>query len=119
MCLLGVLTVEGVCAALLKANVQLPLLGVCMGMQALAVANGATVQHAPEPIHGRLSQIQHTNHRLFQDIPSGAALNSTCACWLLVLTAIIRLCMELDLSIDSGNSEICSFCTEQRSTKSL
>ena len=66
-----VLELEGVCAALLKANVQLPILGVCMGMQALAVANGATVQHAPEPIHGRLSQIEHTNHSLFQGIPSG------------------------------------------------
>lgn len=42
-----------------------------MGMQALAVVHGATIQHAPEPIHGRLSQIQHTGHRLFHNIPSG------------------------------------------------
>lgn len=61
----------GVCGELLRANLQLPILGVCMGMQALAVIHGATIQHAPEPIHGRLSQIQHTGHRLFHDIPSG------------------------------------------------
>ena len=61
----------GVCEELLRANVQLPILGVCMGMQALAVANGACIQHAPEPIHGRLSQIHHTGHRLFKGIPSG------------------------------------------------
>ena len=61
----------GVCEPLLQANLQLPVLGVCMGMQALAVAHGAKVHHAPEPIHGRLSQIQHTSHRLFQGIPSG------------------------------------------------
>ena len=42
-----------------------------MGMQALAVAYGARIQHAPEPIHGRLSQIRHTDHKLFQNIPSG------------------------------------------------
>jgi len=40
-------------------------------MQALAVIHGASIQHAPEPIHGRLSQIQHTGHRLFHNIPSG------------------------------------------------
>ena len=40
-------------------------------MQALAVAHGAIIQHAPEPIHGRLSHIHHINHELFQDIPSG------------------------------------------------
>ncbi|KAL3160886.1 hypothetical protein ABBQ38_009278 [Trebouxia sp. C0009 RCD-2024] len=42
-----------------------------MGMQALAVAFGASIQHAPEPIHGRVSQIQHTSHKLFKHIPSG------------------------------------------------
>ncbi|DBA94765.1 TPA: hypothetical protein ACH3X1_002311 [Trebouxia sp. C0004] len=61
----------GVCSELLRANIQLPILGVCMGMQALAVIHGATIQHAPEPIHGRLSHIQHTGHRLFHNIPSG------------------------------------------------
>ena len=66
----------GVCTELLRANLQLPVLGVCIGMQALAVAHGASVLHAPEPIHGRLSQIQHTGHRLFQDIPSGRPITS-------------------------------------------
>lgn len=67
----------GVCADLLKANLQIPILGVCMGMQALAVAFGASIQHAPEPIHGRVSQIQHTDHKLFHKIPSGMPC---CAC---------------------------------------
>lgn len=61
----------GVCAELLQARLKLPILGVCMGMQALAVAYGASIQHAPEPIHGRLSQIEHTHHKLFKNIPSG------------------------------------------------
>lgn len=61
----------GVCAELLKARLKLPILGVCMGMQALAVAYGASIQHAPEPIHGRLSQIEHTYHKLFKNIPGG------------------------------------------------
>ena len=51
-----------------------------MGMQALAVAHGATVQHAPEPIHGRLSQIAHTHHTLFKSIPSGAQCSAVLCC---------------------------------------
>ena len=51
----------------------MPVLGVCLGMQALAHANGAAVVRAPEPVHGRLSNIRHAGHRLFQGIPSGAS----------------------------------------------
>ena len=49
----------------------MPVLGVCLGMQALAVAHGAAVQHAPYPVHGNLSGITHSGHPLFAGIPSG------------------------------------------------
>lgn len=75
----------GVCTDLLKANLQIPILGVCMGMQALAVAFGASIQHAPEPIHGRVSQIQHNSHKLFKNIPSGAC----CCVWTKVSSACV------------------------------
>ena len=68
----GSLTAAGVCKQLFEEDLQVPVLGVCLGMQALAVSHGASVQHAPEPIHGRLSHIEHTGHQLFQHIPSGS-----------------------------------------------
>ena len=52
----------------------MPVLGVCLGMQALAHAVGASVVRAPEPVHGRLSNIRHDGHPLFRGIPSGAHL---------------------------------------------
>ena len=61
----------GICKQLLEADLQLPVLGVCLGMQALAVSRGASVRHAPEPIHGRLSRIEHSGHTLLHNIPSG------------------------------------------------
>lgn len=48
-----------------------PILGVCLGHQALALANGGRVIRAPEPVHGRLSQLQHNGHPLLNDVPTG------------------------------------------------
>ena len=59
--------------ALLKELDDVPVLGVCLGHQALAVAHGARVARAPEPIHGRLSGVRHSGHALFRGIPSGHA----------------------------------------------
>jgi para-aminobenzoate synthetase component 2 len=52
------------------AEHQIPLLGVCLGHQAIAVAFGATVSRAPELLHGKTSIVHHTNKGLLQDLPS-------------------------------------------------
>jgi para-aminobenzoate synthetase len=56
-------------AALNRAEV--PVLGVCLGHQALAHVAGGTVEHAPEVMHGRLSPIHHDGSGLFAGIPQG------------------------------------------------
>ncbi|KAF3966479.1 hypothetical protein CMV_009430 [Castanea mollissima] len=61
----------GICLRLLLECWDIPILGVCLGHQALGYVHGARVVHAPEPVHGRLSEIQHNGCRLFHDIPSG------------------------------------------------
>ncbi|KAI5072005.1 hypothetical protein GOP47_0012111 [Adiantum capillus-veneris] len=61
----------GVCLQVLQECVKIPILGVCLGHQALGYVNGARVVHAPEPVHGRLSEVEHTSCPLFKDIPSG------------------------------------------------
>jgi len=49
---------------------QMPLLGVCLGHQAIGVAFGATVSRAPELLHGKTSIVHHTNHGLLADLPT-------------------------------------------------
>ena len=46
-----------------------PLLGVCLGHQAIAEALGATVTHADELMHGKTSQVDHDDSTLFAGVP--------------------------------------------------
>ena len=47
----------------------LPLLGVCLGHQAIAEALGATVTHAEELMHGKTSLIVHDDSEFYRDVP--------------------------------------------------
>ncbi len=58
----------GICARLLAAE-RRPMLGVCLGHQAIAHAAGAEVVHAPEPVHGRSSPIAHDGSGIFAGLP--------------------------------------------------
>jgi anthranilate synthase/aminodeoxychorismate synthase-like glutamine amidotransferase len=49
---------------------EVPLLGVCLGHQAIAAAFGGRIVRAPEPRHGRTSQVKHEKAGLFADLPS-------------------------------------------------
>ena len=47
-----------------------PLLGVCLGHQAIGVAFGGTVDRAPELLHGKTSSVFHTNVGVLQGLPN-------------------------------------------------
>ncbi|HEU4362497.1 MAG TPA: aminodeoxychorismate/anthranilate synthase component II [Mycobacterium sp.] len=51
------------------AAANTPLLGVCLGHQAIGVAFGATVGRAPELLHGKTSTVFHTNTGVLQGLP--------------------------------------------------
>ncbi|MBM7070550.1 aminodeoxychorismate/anthranilate synthase component II [Shewanella sp. 202IG2-18] len=49
---------------------QVPILGICLGHQALVEHYGGTVDRAPTVVHGKASPISHTKHRIFGQLPS-------------------------------------------------
>lgn len=48
---------------------RVPILGVCLGHQAIAAASGWSVTRAKTPAHGRAARITHTGQRLFEGLP--------------------------------------------------
>lgn len=49
---------------------RVPILGVCLGHQAIAQVFGAAIGYAPSLMHGKTSQVSHDNSTLFKGIPS-------------------------------------------------
>lgn len=50
------------------ANKQMPVLGVCFGLQAIGEAFGARVVHAPQPMHGKTSVMIHSAGGIFEGV---------------------------------------------------
>jgi para-aminobenzoate synthetase component 2 len=60
----------GVCLDLIRTYAgRLPILGVCLGHQAIGVAYGATVARAPELLHGKTSLVHHTGTGVLAGLP--------------------------------------------------
>ena len=59
----------GICLDVIKlADGKMPILGVCLGHQAIGQVYGGKVVRAPEPMHGKLSRVHHNGKSVFRGL---------------------------------------------------
>ena len=79
---------------------KIPLLGVCLGHQAIGEAFGGKVVHAKRQMHGKVSPIHHLNTGVFRDLPS--PLTCTRYHSLAVERASLPACLEITAWCEDG-----------------
>lgn len=92
----------GICLPLTLAAAEagLPLMGVCLGHQAIGEAFGGRVVRAPEIVHGKLGQIAHAGKGLFKGLPS--PFQATRYHSLMVERGSLPDCLEVTAWLDDG-----------------
>ena len=60
---------EGLMSQLLELRPEMPCIGVCLGMQLIALHSGGEIQRSPKPRHGVASQLTHGGNPLFDGVP--------------------------------------------------
>ena len=55
---------------LIRADESIPLLGICLGNQAIGEAFGARIVRGRVPVHGKITEVRHRGERLFEHCPS-------------------------------------------------
>ncbi len=84
----------------IAAENNIPLLGVCLGHQCIGQAFGGKVIRAPQPLHGKTSDITHSNRTVFKDIPSPYCVTRYHS--LLVEKERLPDCLEITAETDDG-----------------
>jgi len=84
-----------------KKGRRVPILGVCLGHQAIGAAFGGNVVRAPKLMHGKTSEVEHDGKTIFKGIPSAM----TCTRYHSLIVAEEGLPEELEVSARTVDGE--------------
>jgi anthranilate synthase/aminodeoxychorismate synthase-like glutamine amidotransferase len=82
-----------------EVGLRVPILGVCLGHQAIGAAFGGSVVRAAKLMHGKTSEVEHDGRTIFQGIPSAM----TCTRYHSLIVAEEGLPEELEVSARVGS----------------
>ncbi|WP_417877360.1 aminodeoxychorismate/anthranilate synthase component II [Vibrio sp.] len=91
---------------------KVPMIGICLGHQAIVEAYGGTVAGAGEIIHGKVSMMEHDNHATYANLPSPLAIARYHS---LVATSVpetLTITAEVDgltMSVVHEQDKVCGF----------
>ncbi|HYC14872.1 MAG TPA: aminodeoxychorismate/anthranilate synthase component II [Stellaceae bacterium] len=91
----------GICLDLVRAAGNTPLLGVCLGHQAIGQAFGGKIVRAPVPMHGKLSRISHDGTGVFKGFNRGPFL-ATRYHSLVVERQSMPACLRINAETEDG-----------------
>jgi anthranilate synthase component 2 len=91
----------GICLELVSRAGSLPVLGVCLGHQAIGQAFGGKVVRAPVPMHGKLSQVSHDGTGVFQGFNRGP-FQATRYHSLVVERQSLPACLRINAETEDG-----------------
>jgi anthranilate synthase/aminodeoxychorismate synthase-like glutamine amidotransferase len=84
-----------------KSERRVPILGVCLGHQAIGAAFGGEVVRAPKLMHGKTSEVEHDGKTIFAGIPS----TMTCTRYHSLIVSEKGLPRELEISARTTDGE--------------
>jgi anthranilate synthase/aminodeoxychorismate synthase-like glutamine amidotransferase len=84
-----------------EAGRSIPILGVCLGHQAIGAAFGGNVVRAPKLMHGKTSEVEHDGKTIFKGIPS----SMTCTRYHSLIVAEEGFPEELEISARTADGE--------------
>ena len=91
----------GICLELIeKAGAATPILGVCLGHQAIGQASGGRIVRAPELMHGKLSDVTHGGQGVFEGLPETFAATRYHS--LVVERKSLPDCLEITAETEDG-----------------
>lgn len=91
---------------------KVPMIGICLGHQAIVEAYGGKVEGAGEIIHGKVSMMKHDNHAIYQSLPSPLAIARYHSLVATKVTQELTITAEVDnlvMSVVNEADKVCGF----------
>ncbi|MDN3679907.1 aminodeoxychorismate/anthranilate synthase component II [Vibrio tapetis subsp. quintayensis] len=91
---------------------KVPMIGICLGHQAIVEAYGGVVGGAGEIIHGKVSMMEHDNHKVYQGLPSPLAIARYHSLVAHEVSPALTVTAEVDglvMSVAQEQDRVCGF----------